>query len=58
VHLSKLGHVVQGNFIGRGWRVQNGTPAEDLPGHILNAILESDAKAIAPWAPPPPPVQL
>lgn len=58
VHLSKLGNIVQGNFIGRGWRVQNGTPADSLPSHVVKAILESDASAIGPWAPPPPQVLL
>lgn len=58
VHLSKLGNIVHGNFIGRGWRVQSGTPATDLPTRILREILESDASAIGPWAPPPPQVLL
>jgi hypothetical protein len=58
VHASKLGVIVHGHHVGRGWYVQNGTPVRALPSEIRKQISESDPKAFAPWAAPPPPVQI
>jgi hypothetical protein len=56
VHASKLGVIVHGHHVGKGWYVQNGTPVRALPLEIRKQIIESDPKAFAPWAAPPPPV--